>query len=52
MVYDGVAQGLNAFGEVTIDRARLASGVLSVFYQVKGSGSASAVRTIDFTLNS
>ncbi|KAH6888825.1 hypothetical protein BKA70DRAFT_1376770 [Coprinopsis sp. MPI-PUGE-AT-0042] len=52
MVYDGQVQGLNAFGEVTIDRARLASGVLSVFYQVKSSGSASAVRTIDFALGS
>jgi len=52
MAYDGVAQGLNAFGEVTVDRSRVASGVLSVLYQVKSSGTTpSAVRLIDFNLN-
>ncbi|RDB14879.1 hypothetical protein Hypma_016361 [Hypsizygus marmoreus] len=52
LAYDGVAAGLNAFGEVTVDRARVASGVLSVLYQVKSSGTTpSAVRVVDFNLN-
>ncbi|KAL0952485.1 hypothetical protein HGRIS_006749 [Hohenbuehelia grisea] len=51
MAYDGVASGLNAFGEVTVDRARISSGVLSILYQLKGSGSSSAVKLIDFNLN-
>lgn len=52
LVYDGVAAGLNAFGEVTVDRARVASGVLSVLYQLKSSGTTpSAVQLIDFQLN-
>ncbi|KAL1740843.1 hypothetical protein HDZ31DRAFT_46659 [Schizophyllum fasciatum] len=51
VVYDGVGEGLNAFGEVTIDRARLADGVLSVLYQEKSSGSSSPVRVIDFSLD-
>ncbi|KAG6860791.1 hypothetical protein C0995_007597 [Termitomyces sp. Mi166 len=38
LVYDGAAAGLNAFGEVTVDRARLISGVLSVLYQVRSTG--------------
>ncbi|KAF9054828.1 hypothetical protein BJ165DRAFT_1337991 [Panaeolus papilionaceus] len=52
MAYDGVANGLNAFGEVTVDRARVSSGVLSVMYQVKSTGTTpSAVRLVDFKLN-
>jgi hypothetical protein len=52
LVYDGVAQGLNAFGEVTVDRARVPSGVLSVLYQLKSNGTTpSAVKLIDFKLN-
>ncbi|KAF9481139.1 hypothetical protein BDN70DRAFT_876764 [Pholiota conissans] len=53
LAYDGVAQGLNAFGEVTVDRARVtSSGVLSILYQLKSSGTTpSAVRVIDFNLN-
>lgn len=52
IAYDGVAAGLNAFGEVTVDRARVASGVLSVLYQVKSTGTTpSAVRVVDFNLN-
>ncbi|KAF9525469.1 hypothetical protein CPB83DRAFT_543391 [Crepidotus variabilis] len=51
VVYDGVAQGLNAFGEVTVDRSRVSSGVLSVLYQIKSSGTTpSAVKLIDFKL--
>jgi len=52
LAYDGSAAGLNAFGEVTVDRARVASGVLSVLYQVKSTGTTpSAVRVVDFNLN-
>jgi hypothetical protein len=52
MAFDGVAAGLNAFGEVTFDRARIPSGVLSILYQVTSSGTApSAVHLIDFRLN-
>ncbi|PPR06315.1 hypothetical protein CVT24_001027 [Panaeolus cyanescens] len=52
MAYDGVANGLNAFGEVTVDRARVSSGLLSIMYQVKSSGTTpSALRLIDFRLN-
>lgn len=52
IAYDGVSAGLNAFGEVTVDRARVATGVLSVLYQVKSTGTTpSAVRVADFNLN-
>lgn len=52
MAYDGVSAGLNAFGEVTVDRARIAQGVLSILYQVKSTGTTpSAVHLIDFNLN-
>ncbi|CAE6453874.1 unnamed protein product [Rhizoctonia solani] len=53
LAYDGVAAGLNAFGEVTVDRPRVKSqGVLSVLYQVKSSGTTpSAVVVADFKLN-
>ncbi|KAF8957012.1 hypothetical protein BDZ97DRAFT_1906978 [Flammula alnicola] len=53
LAYDGVAEGLNAFGEVTVDRARVtSSGVLSILYQLTSSGTTpSAVKVIDFTLN-
>ncbi|TFK26832.1 hypothetical protein FA15DRAFT_686193 [Coprinopsis marcescibilis] len=59
LVYDGRASGLNAFGEVTVDRLRVHGGggsaggrTLSVFYQVASSGSSpSAVRVVDFALN-
>lgn len=52
LAFDGAAAGLNAFGEVTVDRAHIASGVLSVLYQVKSTGTApSAVRVVDFNLN-
>ncbi|CEL56653.1 hypothetical protein RSOLAG1IB_07979 [Rhizoctonia solani AG-1 IB] len=53
LAYDGVAAGLNAFGEVTIDRPRVKSeGILSVLYQVKSSGATpSAVVVADFKLN-
>lgn len=54
VVYDGSAQGLNAFGEVTVDRPGLtASGrkSLGVFYQEKSSGTTpSAVRVLQFNL--
>lgn len=53
LAYDGVAAGLNAFGEVTVDRPRVKSeGVLSVLYQVASSGTTpSAVVVADFKLN-
>ncbi|KAF8895985.1 hypothetical protein BD779DRAFT_554756 [Infundibulicybe gibba] len=53
MAYDGVAAGLNAFGEVTVDRARVPSGVLSILYQLKSTGTTtpSPVKLIDFALN-
>ncbi|KDN43152.1 hypothetical protein RSAG8_06305, partial [Rhizoctonia solani AG-8 WAC10335] len=53
LAYDGVTAGLNAFGEVTVDRLRVKSeGVLSVLYQVNSSGTApSAVMVADFKLN-
>ncbi|KAJ7460939.1 hypothetical protein B0H11DRAFT_2057499 [Mycena galericulata] len=53
MVYNGTATGLNAFGEVTLDRARIPSGVMSVLYQQNSTGTTtpSPVHLIDFTLN-
>ncbi|KAF5360574.1 hypothetical protein D9756_005068 [Leucocoprinus leucothites] len=52
MAFDGTAAGLNVFGEITVDRARIPSGVLSVLYQVSSSGTApSAVHVVDFRLN-
>ncbi|CAE6421339.1 unnamed protein product [Rhizoctonia solani] len=53
LAYDGVAAGLNAFGEVTVDRPRVKSeSVLSVLYQVSSSGTTpSAVMVADFKLN-
>ncbi|KAF8158012.1 hypothetical protein B0H34DRAFT_749368 [Crassisporium funariophilum] len=53
LAYDGVATGLNAFGEVTVDRSRVPSGVLSILYQLKSTGTTtpSAVKLIDFKLN-
>ncbi|KAJ6606400.1 hypothetical protein DFH09DRAFT_1241957 [Mycena vulgaris] len=52
LAYDGTATGLSVFEEVTLDRARIPSGVISVFYQKTSSGTTpSAVQLIDFTLN-
>lgn len=55
LVYDGSAQGLNAFGEVTIDRGALVSsgrGTLAVLYQESSSGSTpSPVRVVQFQMN-
>ena len=52
LAYDGVAAGLDVFGEITLDRARIPSGVLSILYQLNSTGSTpSAVRVIDFKLN-
>lgn len=52
MAYDGVAQGLDAFGEVTVDRARVPTGVLSILYQQNSTGTTpSAVKLVDFSLN-
>ncbi|PFH47438.1 hypothetical protein AMATHDRAFT_181999 [Amanita thiersii Skay4041] len=52
MAFDGGANGFKAFGEVTVDRARISSGVLSVLYQVTSSGTTpSAVKLADFRLN-
>jgi hypothetical protein len=48
--FDGA--GLDAFGEVLVDRSRVASeGVLSILYQRRSSGTTpSAVRVVDFRL--
>lgn len=52
MAFDGVSNGLNAFGEVTIDRARIPSEILSILYQEESLGvTPSAVRLIDFSLD-
>ncbi|KAF8869191.1 hypothetical protein CPB84DRAFT_1805190 [Gymnopilus junonius] len=52
LAYDGTAAGLQAFGEITLDRARLSSGVLSILYQLTSTGTTpSAVKVIDFKLN-
>lgn len=43
--------GLNAFGEVLVDRARVADGILSLLYQQRSSGTTpSPVRVADFQL--
>ena len=47
--FDGA--GLNAFGEVVVDRGRVPSGVLSVMYQRRSTGTTpSAIRVVDFQL--
>ena len=48
--FDG--SGLNAFGEVVVDRDRVASeGVLSILYQRSSTGTTlSPIRVIDFQL--
>jgi hypothetical protein len=54
MAFDGVAQGLDAFGEVTVDRERMrvGDGILSMMYQVRSMGETpSSVRVVDFSLN-
>ncbi|MGV9455411.1 BNR repeat-containing protein [Streptomyces sp. NPDC003635] len=52
LLYDGVAAGLNAFGEVVIDETRIAQDdTLSVMYQVRSTGTTpSALRVVDFRL--
>jgi hypothetical protein len=46
------AAGLNAFGEVVVDRTRVESdGVLSIMYQRSSGGSTpSPIRVVDFRL--
>ncbi|KAJ7349076.1 hypothetical protein DFH08DRAFT_864331 [Mycena albidolilacea] len=52
LAYDGTATGLNVFGEITLDRARISSGLVSVLYQQTSSGTTpSPVKLFDFTLN-
>jgi hypothetical protein len=47
--FDGT--GLDAFGEVVVDRSRVASGILSIMYQDRSSGTTpSAIRVVDFRL--
>jgi hypothetical protein len=47
--FDGA--GLNAFGEVVVDRSRVPSGVLSILYQRRSSGTTpSPIRVVDFRL--
>ncbi|GIH05588.1 hypothetical protein Rhe02_36550 [Rhizocola hellebori] len=47
--FDGA--GLNAFGEVVVDRSRLGEGVLSLLYQQRSSGTTpSPIRVADFRL--
>ncbi len=49
--FDG--SGLNAFGEVVVDRSRMATdGVLSIQYQRRSSGTTpSSIRVVDFRLD-
>jgi hypothetical protein len=52
LAYDGTATGLNVFEEITLDRARISSGLVSVLYQQISSGTTpSPVKLFDFTLN-
>ncbi|KAJ7632124.1 hypothetical protein FB45DRAFT_1145132 [Roridomyces roridus] len=54
IIYNGTAAGLNAFGEVTLDRSRVSSAnIVSVLYQQNGTGTTtpSPVQVIDFKLN-
>jgi len=47
--FDGA--GLNAFGEVVVDRSRVSQGVLSLLYQQRSSGTTpSPIRVADFRL--
>ncbi len=47
--FDG--SGLNAFGEVVVDRSRISGGVLSILYQRRSSGTTpSPIRVVDFRL--
>ncbi len=47
--FDGA--GLNAFGEVSVDRSRIGEGVLSLLYQQRSSGTTpSPIRVADFRL--
>nr|GAT53727.1 predicted protein [Mycena chlorophos] len=52
-VYNGTVDGLNVFEEITLDRARVSEGLVSVLYQENSTtGTApSAVHVIDFKLN-
>ncbi|KAJ7063536.1 hypothetical protein C8F01DRAFT_1133419 [Mycena amicta] len=52
MAYNGTATGLNVFEEITLDRSRASSGLVSVLYQVASSGTTpSPVHVMDFKLN-
>jgi hypothetical protein len=43
--------GLNVFGEVVVDRARAADGVLSILYQRRSSGTTpSPIRVLDLRM--
>ncbi|KAH7107823.1 hypothetical protein BKA62DRAFT_740536 [Auriculariales sp. MPI-PUGE-AT-0066] len=49
LLYNGQSAGLNAFGEITLDRSRIASErIVSVLYQLSSSGTSSAVKIADF----
>jgi hypothetical protein len=49
VAFDG--SGLNAFGEVVVDRSQVAQGILSILYQQKSTGTTpSPLRVIDFRL--
>lgn len=52
IVYDGVGDGLAAFGEVTLDKSRIAAEkIVGMFYQKTSSGTApSAVALVEFKL--
>jgi len=53
IAYNGTTEGLDVFGEITLDRARVSSGIVSVLYQQNSTGTTtpSAVKLFDFTLN-
>ena len=47
--FDGA--GLNAFGEVDVDRSRIGEGIVSVLYQQRSTGTTpSPIRVVDFRL--
>ncbi|KAJ7771590.1 hypothetical protein B0H16DRAFT_189232 [Mycena metata] len=51
-VYNGTITGLQVFEEITLDRARVSSGLVSVLYQQNSTGTTpSPVHLIDFSLS-
>ncbi|KAF7353695.1 hypothetical protein MVEN_01054400 [Mycena venus] len=54
VAYNGTTTGLNVFGEITLDRARVSSGLVSVLYQQNSTGTTPSPvlsRGVTFLLN-